>query len=180
MRRSLIVIAALALALPAFGQVPATEQAAQPPKGLKLPAQKKPPSNHWLDDADTDADRFRKLEIYLRGFDQPMLEVGQRYLALYDAIKDKNWGLADYHWDKVKVTINGGLMKRPKRTRNAESMFLDVAWPAMDKAIKSKDEGRIREQFGAVRETCMECHEKEKVPFMNESPIFRATAKFPG
>lgn len=185
-KQALSAIAALilaasgtSLALPALAQVPATEQAPLAPKGLKIPPQKKPPSNRWLDDADTDADRFRKLEIYLRGFDQPMHEVGQRYLSLYEAIKDKNWGLAGYHWDKIKVTINGGLMKRPKRTRNAESIFLDVAWPAMDKAIKSKDEARIREQFGAVRETCMECHEKEKVSFMNESPIFRATMEFP-
>ncbi|MBI5721311.1 MAG: cytochrome c [Burkholderiales bacterium] len=179
MVRSLIAAICLAFALPAFAQVPATGQAPVAPKGIKLPPQTKPPSNRWLEDADSDADRFRKLEIYLRGFDQPMLEVGQRYLALYDAIKDRNWGLADYQWDKVKLTINGGLMKRPARTRNAESIFLDVAWPAMDKAIKSKDEARIREQFGAVRETCMECHEKEKVPFMNESPLFRTTAGFP-
>lgn len=179
MYRQLIAAVCLALALPALGQVPATGQAPRAPKGIKAPPQQKPVSNAWLRDADSDPDRFRKLEINLRGFDQPMLEVGQRYLALYEAIKDRNWGLADYHWDKVKLSINTGLIKRPARTANAESMFLDVAWPEMDKAIKSKDEQRIREQFGAVRGTCMACHAAEKVPFMNESPIFRHTAEFP-
>ena len=120
MYRPLIAAVCLALALPALGQVPATGQAPRAPKGIKVPPQQKPVSNAWLRDADSDADRFRKLEIYLRGFDQPMLEVGQRYLALYEAIKDRNWGLADYHWDKVKLAINGGLIKRPGRTANAE------------------------------------------------------------
>jgi hypothetical protein len=168
-----------AFAAVAFAQVPATGQAPRAPKGLKLPAQQKPPSNNWLLDADNDTDRFRKLQTYLRGFDQPMWEVGDRFVRLHGAIADENWELADYHWDKIKVTINGGLMKRPARTNNAEGMFLDTVWPAMDKAIKSKDVAAMREQFVVVRQTCMACHVAEKVSFMNNSAIFRDTEKFP-
>ena len=111
MLKTTVALTLAAFAAAAFAQVPATGQA---PKGIKqLPPQQKPASNNWLLDADNDTDRFKKLQIYLRGFDQPMQEVGQRYLAFYEAIKERNWGLADYHWDKIKVAINGGLMKRP-------------------------------------------------------------------
>ncbi len=156
-------------------QIPATgaEQVPLAPKGLQLPAQKLPPSNNWLQDADSDADRFKKLEIYLRGFDQPMLEVGHRYRGLYDAIKDKNPELAGYHWDKISLTINTGLMKRPKRTHSAELFFLDTIWTPMSETIKSKDFEKMQKQFMVVREACMACHIAEGVTFMNNQPLFR-------
>ena len=161
----------------AHAQVPKTGVPPRHPKAIKLP-QQKPPSNNWLLDAADDTERFRRLQIYLRGFDQPMLEVGQRYLAVFDAIKDRNYDLADYQWDKVKVTINTALMKRPARTQNAEGMFLDGVWGQMDEAIKSKDQGRVEKQFANVRQICMACHVAEKVPFMNDMPLFRSTASF--
>ena len=117
------------------------------PKGLKLPPQKQPPSNRWLEDANTDADRFRKIEILARGFDLPMWEVGERYKGVYNAIRDRNWELAEYHWDKIRVTIDVGLMKRPMRTQNSEDMFLDGPWKQMDEAIKSKDYRRMEKQL---------------------------------
>lgn len=142
------------------------------PKGLKLPSQKKPPSNRWLEDADTDADRFRKIEIFARGFDHPMQEVGERYKGVYSAIRDRNWELADYHWDKIKVAINVGLMKRPMRTQNAEGMFLDGPWQQMDEAVKSRDYERMQNQFMVTRQMCMACHAAEQVPFMNNQLVF--------
>lgn len=158
-------------------QVPTTAVPPRHPRDIKL-EQRKPPSNNWLPDADTDTDRFRRLQISLRGFDQPMWEVGHRYQAVYDAVKDGNHALADYHWDKVKVTIQTGLMKRSARTQNSEGMFLDGAWKEMNEAIKSKNQERIEKQFGNVRQVCMACHVAEKVPFMNETPLFRNTASF--
>lgn len=143
------------------------------PKGLQQPTQKLPPSNNWLQDADNDADRFKKLEIYLRGFDQPMAEVGHRYRGLYDAIKDKNSELADYHWEKISLTIKTGLMKRPKRTQNAELFFLDTIWSPMSETIKSKDFEKMQKQFMVIREACMACHIAESVTFMNNQPLFR-------
>lgn len=146
---------------------------ARAPKGLKLPSQKKPPSNRWLEDADTDADRFRKIEIFARGFDHTMQEVGERYKGVYNAIWDRNWELVDYHWDKIRVAINVGLMKRPMRTHNSEGMFLDGPWKQMDEAIKSKDYDRMQRQFMATRQVCMACHAAERVPFMNDQPVFK-------
>lgn len=36
-------------------------------------------SNRWLSDAPDEQARLERLERYLRGFDQPMWEVGERY-----------------------------------------------------------------------------------------------------
>jgi hypothetical protein len=157
----------------AQGQVREGESAPRAPKALELPPQNKPPSNRWLQDADSDADRFKKLEIYLRGFDQPMWEVGERFRRVYQAIRDRNLALADYHWQKIALTINTGLMKRPSRTQSAEAFFLDVPWKAMSDAIQSKSIERVEQAFMEARQACMACHVAEKVPFMNEQPLFR-------
>lgn len=180
MTRMLCMIAAVTLLSAGLvsAQVPQTGTAPRATKHISQPAQQKPASNNWLLDADSDADRFRKLQIYLRGFDQPMWEVGQRYLAVHQAIGDQNWELADYHWDKIKLTLATGLMKRPARTANTEGMFLDGVWGEMDRAIKSKDYAAMKTQFATVRQVCMACHVAEKVPFMNNSPVFLSTEKF--
>ena len=168
-----VILVFAGASIPAFAQAAESGPAPRAPKGLKLPSQKKPPSNRWLEDADTDADRFRKIEIFARGFDHPMQEVGERYKSAYHAIWDRNWELADYHWDKIKVAINVGLMKRPMRTQNAEGMFLDGPWKQMDEAIKSRDYERMQSQFMVTRQVCMACHTAEKVPFMNNQPVFK-------
>lgn len=181
MKRILVLVSCLiiGLVIGVNAQVPQTGIPPRAPKGVKLPPQQKPPSNNWLADADNDADRFRKLEIYLRGMDNSMWEVGYRYQAVYDAIVAKNYALADYHWQKIKSAINGGLIKRPGRTQNSEAMFLDTIWVAMNEAIKSKDHDRVVTQFAAVRQICIACHAAEKVPFINDMKMFSDTASFP-
>ena len=129
-------------------------------------------TNNWLQDAESDAERFKKLEVYLRGFDQPMWEVGERYRILYYSIKDKNWKLANYQWLKIKRTIKTGLMKRPKRAPNAKAMFLETIWPKLDTSINSQEYKRIEENFMIARQACMNCHIAEKVGYMNNQSLF--------
>lgn len=138
----------------------------------ELLQQAKPATNNWLQDAESDPERFKKLEVYLRGFDQPMLEVGQRYEKLYYAIQDKNWGLANYQWKKIKRTINAGLMKRPKRAPNAKAMFLENVWLKLDKSIQSQQNKSIEEDFMLARQACLHCHIAEKVDFINNQALF--------
>lgn len=140
---------------------------------IEIPEQAKPATNNWLIDADSDVERFKKLEIYLRGFDQPMWEVGERYRNLYHAIKDRNWELANYQWRKIKRTINTGLMKRPKRAQNAKAMFLESVWPKLDESINSQDFSRMNEDFMTARQACISCHIAEKVSFINNQSLFR-------
>lgn len=137
------------------------------------------PGKHWLQNADNDKERFDRLETYLRGFDQPMWEVGHRYEMVYEAILDKNYALASYHWKKIKTTIVNGYMKRPARKPSADSMFLQSGvWGSLDSALQAGDHKKITTAFAVARKTCMACHVVEKVPFMNEQRIFRRTGVF--
>ncbi|MCX7900317.1 MAG: hypothetical protein N2444_09595, partial [Methylocystis sp.] len=43
--------------------------------------------NDWLLRAESDEARFRLLQKQMRGFDQPMWEVGERFERLHDALK---------------------------------------------------------------------------------------------
>ncbi len=155
------------------GSVLVAQAEPRAPAGIDLPEQQAPPSNQWLQDADTDADRFRKLETYLGGFSSAMLEVGKRYRHFHQAIADDNLELAAYQWEKIGGAIKVGLMKRPARTANAEALFLDEVWPAMEASLEEGVVETVRTRFGVVREACMTCHAAEGVPFVNDQPLFR-------
>ena len=147
---------------------------------IALAEEPKQSSNQWLLDAENDTDRFKRLEIYLRGFDQPMWEVGYRFEIVYDAIIDENYELATYHWGKVKLTIENGYLKRPARKTNADLIiFQSGIWKSLDTALKEGDSKKIKSAFSDARLSCMGCHAAESVPFMNEQKIFRRTGTFP-
>jgi hypothetical protein len=80
--------------------------------------------NDWLVAAPDDAARFALLQRQLRGFDQPMWEVGERFERVHAALKRGNYPLATYHWEKIRTTIENGIVKRPKRRENAEAARL--------------------------------------------------------
>lgn len=151
------------------------------PKGIRgLEAgQTKPPSANWLLDAKDDAERFRRIQIYAGGTYEQMWQIGYRYEQVYHAIVDENWELGLHHWTKLRDVFNVALMKRPNRTPNAEAMFLDTAWKQLDDALKTKNAEQARQAFLTERATCMACHTAEKMPFLNDTPIFRDTASFP-
>lgn len=133
----------------------------------------KPPSNDWLLDAPDDTERFKLLQRYLRGFDQPMWEVGYRYEGMYDALKRDNYKLAVYHWDKIKTTIENGYLKRPARRANADALLFNSGVHAGVKAaLESGDKAKAWEAFAKARATCMACHDAEKLPEMNGQAMF--------
>ncbi len=133
----------------------------------------KPPSNDWLLDAPDDTERFRRLQRYLRGFDQPMWEVGNRWRGVHDALTHDNYDLAIYHWDKIKTTIQMGYLKRPARRANADAILIDSGVHAAVKAaFDSHDRAKAWEGFTTARTACMSCHEAEKMPFMNNQSVF--------
>lgn len=132
-----------------------------------------PKGDGWLTNAPDEATRNERLERYLRGFDQPMWEVGERYQRVEQALHDKNWALANYHWEKIQATIEGGLMKRPKRRANAEALFLGEPWKGLQEALRSEDPERIGPAFARAKGACMACHAAENVAFMNDQPLFR-------
>lgn len=131
------------------------------------------PKGGWVTGAPDDATRFKHIEKYLRGFDQPMWEVGERYEKIHDALSRRNFDLALYHWDKIKVTIENGTMKRPARKANADAMFLDETWQDLRDDFASRNSARAWAAFGRARTTCMACHQAEQVEFVNDQSLFQ-------
>jgi hypothetical protein len=151
------------------------------PKGIRGLAEgqaKQPPGANWLLDAKDDQERFRRLQIYAGGTDQQMWQIGYRFQQVHQAIVDQNWELGRHHWTKLRDVLNVALMKRPNRTPNAEAMFLDTQWEKLEEALEAEDANKAREAFLLERSTCMACHIAEKMPFLNDTPIFRDTAAF--
>ena len=129
--------------------------------------------NGWLTADQEPTLRLQKLEQYLRGFDQPMLETGQRYESMYQALMDNNLKLAAYQWKKIRITIENGLMKRPKREHNAKLLLLDVVWEEVLADITSSDQQRALLGFNKAKAACMSCHQAEGKGFINNQPMFR-------
>lgn len=128
--------------------------------------------NDWLLSAKDDTARFELLQQQLRGFDQPMWEVGERFERLHGALRRGNHALASYHWEKIKVMIENGIAKRPKRAANAKALFLNPVWADVDAALKSDDKARAWAAFDRAKTACLACHVAEKVEFMNDQPVF--------
>ncbi|MCZ6618706.1 MAG: hypothetical protein O7E57_11290 [Gammaproteobacteria bacterium] len=136
-------------------------------------------NRNWLLNATDDQERFRRIQIYAGGTYEQMWQVGYRYQQVYQAIIDENWELGLHHWVKLRDVFNVALMKRPRRTPNAEAMFLDNAWKQLEEALQGGDAEDIQEVFLRERGTCMACHIAEQVEFLNDTPSFRDTANFP-
>jgi hypothetical protein len=118
----------------------------------------------WL--AGTPDEKFETVAKHLRGFDMAMVETGYRYNELYWAARDSNWGYAQYQTQKIRLAIEGGLERRPKRAASAQ-IFLGAALPAVEDAIARRDANLLRERVGAMRLICNACHVAEKVEFVH-------------
>lgn len=139
-------------------------------------AQAGPNRDDWLLNAPDDTTRFRILQGQARGFSASMLEVGQRYQAMYDAVGDANFALAAYQWEKIRDAIQTGYMRRPGRQPNADARLLRPLYEPVRDAFRSGDPIRAWAGFAEARSGCMSCHEAERVGFMNDQPLFRRTA----
>ena len=133
----------------------------------------------WLLNAPDDQARFRLLQTQARGFSASMIEVGQRYQAMYDAIGDGNFALAAYQWDKIRDAIQTGYARRPGRQPNSDARLLQPLFTPVREAFRSGDAALARASFAEVRTACMACHEAERIGFMNNQPLFRRTAAPP-
>lgn len=132
--------------------------------------------NDWLLAAPDDEARFKLLQRQLRGFDQPMWEVGERFERLHTALGRGNYPLASYHWEKIRTAIENGIAKRPARSANAEALFLKPVWSDVDTDFKSADPARAWAAFERAKVACQSCHEAEKVSHMNDQPLFDLAA----
>ena len=109
--------------------------------------------------------KFATIAKQLRGFDMAMVETGYRYQELYWAGKDENWEYAAYQAEKIKVAVENGLERRPKRAVSAQD-FLHIALPEIGKAIAGRDTIQFNRAFTALTANCLACHASEKVSFV--------------
>ena len=122
--------------------------------------------SNWLLETNSSAEKFKKIQRQLRGFDLAMVEVGYRFNTLYFAIKDKNYPLAHYQLDKIKKAIDNGVERREKRKKNSKAMFLDRQYKSMKIALDKKDEKLIAKAYQETKQMCNACHIAERVPFI--------------
>ncbi len=121
----------------------------------------------WLS-RDHDAQQLQ-LERHLRGFDVAMVEVGHRYIDLYWAGEDANWEAAAYELQKMRLAIENGLERRPKRATSARP-FLVGPLTAMDEAVAARDPELFASRFEGLTAGCNSCHALEQVPFFEVRP----------
>jgi hypothetical protein len=143
--------------------------------GAPIAQAQAPSPNDWLLNAPDDRARFRLLQDQARGFSGAMAEVGQRYLALHQALADANHPLAAYHWEKIREAILAGTTRRPGRAASTQQEFLGLYTPVLE-ALRSGDAVRAGAAFQQARAACMSCHVAERVAFVNDQPMFRTTA----
>lgn len=110
-----------------------------------------------------------QLERQLRGFDVAMMETGYRYVELYWAGRDANWDAAAYHAGKIRLAIENGLERRPKRGASAQP-FLAGPLAATEAAVAARDPEIFAERFESLTAGCNACHAMEKVSFFEVRP----------
>jgi hypothetical protein len=123
-------------------------------------------SSEWLMETNSTQDKFKKIQRQFRGFDLAMVEVGYRFNSFYFALKDENYPLAEYQFDKIKKAIVNGIERRPKRAKNSKDIFLETQYLSMKKALEKKDSKMIWSEYNSTKQSCNACHVAENVPFI--------------
>jgi hypothetical protein len=125
------------------------------------------PRSSWL--SREPEQQVAQLERQLRGFDVAMLETGHRYVELYWAGQEANWDAAAYHVQKIRLAIENGLERRPRRADSA-APFLAGPLTAMDAAISARSPKLFAARFEALTAGCNACHGAEQVGFFEVRP----------
>jgi hypothetical protein len=156
-----------------------TARGSYPPRALGLTAQRMPPSNSWLLDADSDRDRFERIEAAMRGLDVTMLEIGVRFGTLHDAIERGNFRLAQHEASRIGEAARVGMLKRPGFRHGDGVDYLGATeWTALTTALRASDVQGSRAAFLEVRRSCTACHESQGMGYLNTSDVFDSTAQF--
>src|SRR3989338_10484213 len=110
--------------------------------------------------------KLEQLANHHRCFDMAMVETNYRYTELFFSGQDQNWDYARYQAEKIKLAIENGFERRPKRKETAKALFLNSVYPQLIEAIESKDSNRFNKVFPSVTASCNQCHQAEQVGFI--------------
>ena len=129
----------------------------------------------WLLNAPDDTERFRRLQQQLRGFDQPMWEVGERFRSLHEALKRRNFELAVYHWERIGRAVRNGLVRRPEHIANARKFLLDEVHGQIEADLRKGDYATAVRAFARAKSACIACHHGQGVSWVNDQSLFELT-----
>ena len=88
---------------------------------------------------------------------------------LYWSGRDGNWPAAAYHVDKIRLAIENGLERRPKRAASARP-FLEGPLTALGEAIAARDAALFAARFETLTAGCNACHASEEMGFLDVRP----------
>ena len=125
------------------------------------------PAREWL--AREPDEQVVQLERQLRGFDVAMMETGYRYAELYFAGQERNWDAAAYHAAKIRLAVENGIERRPKRAASARP-FLEGPLASITEAAAARDPKAFSARFEELTGACNACHAREGVPFFEVRP----------
>lgn len=174
--QSVLIVVVIGLASGAIGGFLAAGSRAEAVGSGKLISDDKLRDDDWLLGAPGDAERFRRLQQQLRGFDQPMWEIGERFSRIHDALARGNYELAVFHWWKIEQTLTNAVMKRPQRAANARAFLLDSHHQRLRTEFESRDPYRAWAAFEEAKAICQGCHHAERAGFANDQPLFDLSA----
>lgn len=183
MTKSFLMLAVIlfsAIAAAQVSVVPATGIAPRFPKAdSELAKQTKAPSRNWLRDANDDAERLRRIELWAGAGDLEMQDIAHRLEELHAAIEQENWDMGIYQLEKIRGRMIVAAIKRPTRTQNLGGIFLDSGvYRSLHEALSAKNSVQARVEFQNTRLACMACHVAEKIAFVNASAVFKRIALF--
>lgn len=101
----------------------------------------------------------------LRGFDVAMVEVSHRYGELYRAGQDGNLKYARYQLEKIELSIELAVLRRPKRAASAQR-FLDESLRPFKEHVLVADSADFRNYFVKLTDGCVSCHAAENVGYI--------------
>lgn len=133
--------------------------------------------NDWLLSVPNPDDRARLLQKQLRGFDEPMLEVGERYRSFREALGRGNYDLAAYQWRKIRMVIENGIERRPGRADNARQVFLDSTWDEVRVGVESRTHTKAVAAYELANSSCQACHVAEQVDYVNDQMLFETSLR---
>jgi hypothetical protein len=171
-----LILVVVGLVSGAVGGVLATRAHAPAAEPGKLLSDKELTQDDWLLGAPNDTERFRRLQQQFIGFAQPMLEIGERFTRIHDALGRSNYERAAYHWTKIQQALTNAIMRRPKRAANAHAFFLDSNYQRLLTEFESRDPGRAWAAFEEAKGICQGCHLAEQAGFVNNQALFDLSA----
>lgn len=113
-----------------------------------------------------DGTQMAELEAVLPSTSEIMLQMGERYKNLYWAAKRGRWEFAAYQAEEMEELVEKLAIVRPKRAQTGKA-FLARVYPALPKAIETREWRRFEIAFGQMRAQCVHCHAQNGHAFID-------------